>query len=223
MSFNTLGSKAWDFGGNTPVWLGKVRPVPFGGTLKKAYLIQNALYQAGMPVNLSADTNGEITPVVAFKVTTSSQPGSGTGDTITVRPCGGIVPSTDTVLMKLGTNFTTKGKAYKPSKVVRNASNPTLYDLSFTESQLGTLAEGDVLVEGASEGASVAPAAVPNGYLYNDICLNDIDVTDESACATGAVVKFHGEGLLIDRNPAGALLADKLQSLIPNVLLIKGV
>ena len=69
MSFNTLGSKAWDFGGNTPVWLGKVRPVPFGGTLKKAYLIQNALYQAGMPVNLSADTNGEITPVVAFKVT----------------------------------------------------------------------------------------------------------------------------------------------------------
>ena len=202
MSFNTLGSKAWDFGGNTPVWLGKVRPVPFGGTLKKAYLIQNALYQAGMPVNLSADTNGEITPVVAFKVTASSQPGSGTGDTITVRPCGGI---------------------YKPSKVARNASDPTLYDLSFTESQLGTLAEGDVLVEGASEGASVAPAAVPNGYLYNDICLNDIDVTDESACATGAVVKFHGEGLLIDRNPAGALLADRLQSLIPNVLLIKGV
>ena len=125
--------------------------------------------------------------------------------------------------MKLGTNFTTKGKAYKPSKVARNASDPTLYDLSFTESQLGTLAEGDVLVEGASEGASVAPAAVPNGYLYNDICLNDIDVTDESACATGAVVKFHGEGLLIDRNPAGALLADRLQSLIPNVLLIKGV
>ena len=77
MSFNTLGSKAWDFGGNTPVWLGKVRPVPLGGTLKKAYLIQNALYQAGMPVNLSADTNGEITPVVAFKVTASSQPGSG--------------------------------------------------------------------------------------------------------------------------------------------------
>ena len=72
MSFNTLGSKAWDFGGNTPVWLGKVRPVPFGGTLKKAYLIQNALYQAGMPVNLSADTNGEITPVVAFKVTAAA-------------------------------------------------------------------------------------------------------------------------------------------------------
>ena len=219
MSFNTLGSKAWDFGGNTPVWLGKVRPVPFGGTLKKAYLIQNALYQAGMPVNLS----GEITPVVAFKVTASSQPGSGTGDTITVRPCGNIVPSTDTVLMKLGADFTTAGAAYKPSKVVKNTSDPTLYDLSFTESQLGTIAVGDVLVEGASEGASIAPVAVPNGYLYNDICLNDIDVTDESACATGAVVKFHGEGLLIDRNPAGALLADRLQSLIPNVLLIKGV
>lgn len=223
MSFNTFGSKSWEFGGNVPVWLGKVRPVVFGGVLKKSYVTQNALYQAGTPAYLSADTNGEITPVLAFKVTESSQPGSGTGDTITVRPCGNIVPSTDTVLMKLGTDFTTAGAAYKPSKVVKNASDPTLYDLSFTESQLGTLAEGDVLVEGASEGASIAPVAVPNGYLYNDICLNDIDVTDESACATGAVIKFHGEGLLIDRNPAGALLADKLQSLIPNVLLIKGV
>ena len=125
--------------------------------------------------------------------------------------------------MKLGADFATAGAAYKPSKVVKNASDPTLYDLSFTDSQLGTIAENDVLVEGASEGASIAPAAVPNGYLYNDICLNDIDVTDESACATGAVVKFHGEGLLIDRNPAGALLADRLESLIPNVLLVKGV
>lgn len=223
MSFNTFGSKSWEFGGNVPVWLGKVRPVVFGGVLKKSYVTQNALYQAGTPVYLSADTNGEITPVLAFKVTASSQPGSGGADTITVRPCGNIVPSTDTVLMKIGANFTTKGKAYKPSKVVKNVSDPELYDLTFTESQLGTIAENDVLVEGASEGASIAPAAVPNGYLYNDICINDIDAGGSDACATGAVVRFHGEGLLIDRNPAGALLADKLQALIPNVLLFRGV
>lgn len=220
MSFNTYGTKSREIGGHVPVWLGMVRPVPFGGTLAAKYLKANAVYQAGSPVHLSADTNGEITPILAFAVASSDHAGSGT---ITVRPCGNVIPSTDTILMKVGASFTDTADAAKPTAVAVNASDPSLYDLTFTASALGTVSEGDVLVEAASEGASQSPVAVPNGYLYNDICTSDIDVASEGASATGAVVKFHGEGLMIDRSAAGAALADKLQSLIPNVLLVKGV
>jgi serine acetyltransferase len=61
----------------------------------------------------------------------------------------------------------------------------------------------------------------PNGYLYNDIWLGDIDVTDESAAATGAVVNHHPEGILIDRTPARGIAA-AMAAAVPYVQQING-
>lgn len=60
-----------------------------------------------------------------------------------------------------------------------------------------------------------------NGYLYNDVYMGDL----ETPMATGAVVDFHGEGLLIDRVPGRdqwALEASALKTSVPNVVLIEG-
>lgn len=59
-----------------------------------------------------------------------------------------------------------------------------------------------------------------NGYLYNDVYTGDL----QDAVATGAVVDFHGEGLLISRVPGRAqwsLETAALREAVPNVILIE--
>ena len=65
-----------------------------------------------------------------------------------------------------------------------------------------------------------------NGYLYNDIYSEDVN---SATPATGAIVKVHAEGLLIDRvhlAVSGEPLTDseieQLQAKIPGVLLVRG-
>lgn len=58
-------------------------------------------------------------------------------------------------------------------------------------------------------------ANVANGYLYNDIRREE--ATEE---ATGAIVMYHAEGLLIN-NTEYADWADELQAKIPGVLIVK--
>lgn len=215
MSFNTYGNKRWEVNSGIPVWCGKVRPVTLGGTLASEYVVEDALYRAGTPVHLSADTHGVITPLISFTVV------SGDGTTAVIRPNGGTLPYVGLVLTKLGASFSATGASYAITAVTASASEDNAYEVTFGTS-LGTLSKDDILVEGASEGASAAPKVTPNGYLYNDICTSDIDPALGNASATGAVVKFHGEGLLIDRT-SGAGMAELLQSLIPNVILVKGV
>lgn len=60
-----------------------------------------------------------------------------------------------------------------------------------------------------------ASAADANGYLYNDIRREvNTDV------ATGAIVIYHAEGMLIDNTEFGDW-ADELQAKIPGVLLVR--
>ena len=57
----------------------------------------------------------------------------------------------------------------------------------------------------------------PNGCLYNDVYVGTLGQND---AATGAIVMYHAEGLLIN-NTAFADTADELQAAIPNVYLVR--
>ena len=43
------------FGGNIPVWLGTVRPIPVGAVLEAEFIVDKALYRAGTPVQYNAE------------------------------------------------------------------------------------------------------------------------------------------------------------------------
>ena len=54
-SFNAYGQSANNFGGNIPVWLGTVRPIPVGAVLEAEFIQDKALYRAGTPVQYNAE------------------------------------------------------------------------------------------------------------------------------------------------------------------------
>lgn len=53
-SFNAYGQTAENFGGNTPVWLGTVKPIPMGAVLEDSFVKAGAIYRAGTPVEYNA-------------------------------------------------------------------------------------------------------------------------------------------------------------------------
>lgn len=53
-SFNAYGQSAENFGGNIPVWLGTVKPIPMGAVLEAEFVTEKALYRAGTPVQYNA-------------------------------------------------------------------------------------------------------------------------------------------------------------------------
>ena len=53
-SFNAYGQSATNLGGNIPVWLGTVRPIPVGAVLEAQFVTDKALYRAGTPVQYDA-------------------------------------------------------------------------------------------------------------------------------------------------------------------------
>ena len=54
-SFNAYGQTTKSFGGNIPVWLGTVRPIPVGAILEAEFIVDKALYRAGTPVQYNAE------------------------------------------------------------------------------------------------------------------------------------------------------------------------
>lgn len=56
-----------------------------------------------------------------------------------------------------------------------------------------------------------------NGYLYNDINLGDL----QNPKATGAVVMYHGEGLLVDFTPAKDIPDATLKAKVPGVDIVR--
>ena len=219
-TFNAFGSSAKDFGKvSKPVWLGTPKPHAVGGVLASAYAKAGAYYPAGTPVKLDA---GVITPAIMFEVTAFSA-GDGTSvtvDTITIKPfAGSALPAVGDFIMKLGANFTSTGKAAEVAGVTENAVTAGTYDVTVSHAAtVDTPSAGDVIVfsSAVAAGSSKSVAAVPNGYLYNDIYLGDLS----SPAASGAVIDFHGEGILIDLTP-GAACAAKLATAIPSVVQVK--
>lgn len=197
-SFNAFGSGAAEYGQlHTPVWLGVVSPVPVGGTLVEAFRKKGILIPAGAGVNLN---NKVITPLLTYVVKAVD-----TG-VITIDPKEyGYEPKVGDYLFKVSTSdFANNGTPVAITAVAANADDPKLLDVTVAVNA----AANDVVGLAFSNSA-----IVPNGYLYNDIFTGDLE---ENVNATGAVVMFHHEGILIDLTPCAGI-ADAMKKAVPGV------
>jgi len=226
-SFNAFGSEAKNVAqSHIPVWLGVVGPVPVGGTLDKTYARKGFLLGAGAPVNL---TDKIIKPFVGYEVVAYTGAGaSDTYDTIVVKPAvfGDVViaPAADDIVQKVGATFAATGaaRAVYSSTLITEGTNAGCYTVLIAKSaNLGSLTAGDVLTPSAgTAGASGKSIAVqPNGYLYNDIYFGALDgnANNFDLAATGAVVMYHHEGLLVELTPS-APVKDMMKAAVPGVL-----
>lgn len=216
-TYNVYDNSNAQVGGHVPIWLGKIRPIPVGGTLASAYAVAGAFYPAGTPMELK---NGIATPLKGFKVkayTTSSS-----NSIITVVPLfEGDAPKTSDFLQKVGANFDATGKAWNPDSIAVNQSDPEAFDITVATANIDVVAEGDLLAfsSATAEGSSKSLATKPNYYLYNDVAIDPtaIGVSKDNIQASVALVNFHGEGLLINRTPAAAVAA-QMKVAVPNVI-----
>jgi len=224
-SFNSFGSENLNVGqSHIPVWLGNVGPVPVGGTLAKEYAQSGFLLGAGAPVNL---TDKIITPFVSWSVISYTAGTTGNYDTIVIKPAvfGSveILPAVGDYLQALGTTFAATGKAAVVVAVTAlTGSDAGKYSFTVDKTaNLGSLSEGDIIVPSSAVAAGTGKsiAVQPNGYLYNDIYFGALDGTanDYTIAASGAVVKFHSEGLLVELTPASGVKA-QMAAAVPGVL-----
>ena len=230
-SFNAYGSNSKNIGqSHIPVWLGTVTPVPVGGTLVSAFLKKGLLLGAGFPVALA---NKEITPFIGWvvKAFTAGDGTTVTTDSIFIHPTvlGDVkmLPAVGDFIMKVGSSFSATGKAAEVTAVdlVTEGDNAGTYEVKVAHSAtVDTPSAGSVIAisSAVAAGSSKSLKVQPNGYLYNDIYLGDLDDSDaaisaKTIAASGAVVKFHAEGLLVELTPASAVKA-QMAAAVPNVL-----
>ena len=215
-SFNAFVQKNYTGNGSTPVWLGVVSPRPVGGVLVNAFHKAGLFLPAGTPVAYS-EANRTITPLVYFKV---NQYTSSTADTINVDACvygNEFLPAVGDAIMVVPSTFSGTGKAIAVTGVAKNFEGG--YDVTIAHQGTPPCQAGDYLVIAAEAGSSKAMAVVPNAYLYNDICINPTLNGEElvSVNASGSVVDFHAEGILINRTPAAAF-ATQMKAAVPGVM-----
>lgn len=195
-SFNAYGKSKLTFENhNVPVWLGVVTPVPVGGVLASAYAKAGAFFAAGTPVNLAG---GVLTPLVLFKVKSVS------GTSATVHCYSSILPAVGESVKTLSASGSA-GSANAITAVVDNGDGTAVLTLT-TATTANTI-------------LALNAEIVPNGYLYNDIEI-DANATEDIS-ATGAVVKAHIDGILIDRTPA-AEIATYMATKVPGVVQVNG-
>lgn len=201
-SFNAFGSKAANIGAPTPIWLGVVSPRPVGGVLATAFRKKGLRIPAGCGVNLAS---GVLTPFLTFEVKANT---AGTGTyVLTIDPSKyGYAPQVgDYVQLVDNSAFGSNGNAVAITAVAANATDASLLDITVNVNA----AAGKCIVLNFAN----SKIAAPNGYLYNDIYLGDLD----DANASGAVVDFHGEGILIDLTPCSVYKA-AMKAAVPTVV-----
>lgn len=211
-SFNAFVQKTKQGNNTTPVWLGVVSPRPVGGKLNAAFCKAGIFVPAGTPVNLDG---GILTPFYGWEVVSVDS----STHAITVKGNEyGIVPAENDCLVGVGSTFATTGAVAKVSSVVASGANLVI---TMTDDKLDSKTAGDVIVPSSATSAATSGGAIkyqPNGYLYNDIAIEVAKAgeTMTEVAATGAVVDFHGEGILINRTPA-APYAAQMKVAVPNV------
>lgn len=218
MSFNAFTQKVrGNAGQSVPVWLGVVSPRPVGGVLAEAFRKAGMLIPAGTPVCYD-EANGTITPFAAWKVVSVNS----STHAITVEGNAfGVLPAAGDYLGIVGATFATTGAAAAVSTVAAG-STAGQYVITMATSAIDGATAGQYIAWSSATSAGASGKSLanqPNGYLYNDICI-DPALAGESydyINASGAVVDFHGEGLLINRTP-GAAFAAQLKAAIPNVI-----
>lgn len=222
-SFNAFGSESLETSqSHIPVWLGVVGPVPVGGTLDKAYAKPGFLLGAGAPVNL---TDKIITPFIAWEVV--SMETVSTDDVIVIKPAefGGaeLVPAVGDFIQKVGASFAATGKAAAVTAVTAlTGDDAGKYEVKVLHSAtVDSLSEGDFIAISAATAAGSGKSlkAQPNGYLYNDIYFGNLggSAEDGTLAATGAVVMFHHDGLLVELTPS-APFKGAMKAAVPGVL-----
>ena len=221
-SFNAFGSESLETSqSHIPVWLGVVGPVPVGGTLDKAYAKPGFLLGAGAPVNL---TDKIITPFIAWEVVSTSTSDSNTIIKVKGAEFGGavIIPSTSDFVQKVGATFAATGKAAAVAAVeALTGDDAGNYNITVATANIDSVSQGDfiALSSAVAAGTGKSLKAQPNGYLYNDIYFGNLggSAEDGTLAATGAVVMFHHDGLLVELTPS-APFKDAMKAAVPGVL-----
>ena len=222
-SFNAFGSESLETSqSHIPVWLGVVGPVPVGGTLDKAYAKPGFLLGAGAPVNLADKI---ITPFIAWEVVSMTT--VSTDDVIVVKAAefGGaeLIPAVGDFIQKVGASFAATGKAAAVTAVTAlTGDDAGKYEVKVLHSAtVDSLSEGDFIAISAATAAGSGKSlkAQPNGYLYNDIYFGNLggSAEDGTLAATGAVVMFHHDGLLVELTTS-APFKDAMKAAVPGVL-----
>lgn len=217
-TFNAYVNGTAAKGGSIPVWLGVVSPRPVGGVLASAFAKAGMFIPAGTPVKLAS---GTLTPFVGWEVVSVDS----TNHAITVKadPTG-VLPAANDFLGIVGNTFDATGAAGKVSSVAAGATEGQ-YVITLTDGKLDGATEGQFIAFSSADAVATSGkslAVIPNGYLYNDIYIEEerLGVTFGEIAATGGVVDFHGEGLLIKRTGYAGLKA-QLKAAVPNVVLVE--
>lgn len=221
-SFNAFGSESLETNqSHIPVWLGVVGPVPVGGTLDKAFAKPGFLLGAGAPVNLSGKI---ITPFVAWEVVSNTASGSNSVIVVKAAEFGGveIAPAADDLVQKVGATFAATGKAAVVASVsALTGDDAGKYEITVVTANIDSVAAGDFIALSAATTAGTGKSLKnqPNGYLYNDIYFGNLggSANDYTLAATGAVVMYHHDGLLVELTPS-APFKDAMKAAVPGVL-----
>ncbi len=221
-SFNAFGSESLETSqSHIPVWLGVVGPVPVGGTLDKAYAKPGFLLGAGAPVNLADKI---ITPFIAWEVVSTSTSDSNTIIKVKGAEFGGavIIPSTSDFVQKVGATFAATGKAAAVAAVeALTGDDAGNYNITVATANIDSVSQGDFIALSAATAAGTGKSLKnqPNGYLYNDIYFGNLggSANDYTLAASGAVVMFHHDGLLVELTPS-APFKGAMKAAVPGVL-----
>lgn len=217
-SFNAFTQKVRaNAGQSVPVWLGVVSPRPVGGVLTAPFRKAGILIPAGTPVHFD-EAAGTIAPFAAWKVVSVNS----STHAITVEASAvDVLPVEGDYLGIVGATFATTGAAAAVSSVAAGSTEGQ-YVITMATAAIDGATAGQYIAWSSATSAGASGKSLanqPNAYLYNDICIAPAvaGVSYDYIAASGAVVDFHGEGLLINRTP-GAPFAAQLKVAIPNVI-----
>lgn len=174
-----------------PVWLEVKERKIAGGTFSLSGVAKGTIFAAGMPVRLDK-MGGTVTILPTFVVVGAV---SSSATTLVLKPQSGVAPAEGMIVGKM----TSAGVAAKA--VALGAATPLTgtdagkYQFTITANDLGTLADGDVLVIVSAAGANKA-AVLPNGLSWRQV------VVDSDNATKGTIAVVTKGQVLADRIPA---------------------
>lgn len=178
-------------GGTMPIWLEVKERKIAGGTFSLSGVAKGTIFPAGLPVYLPK-MGGTVTLLPTFKVVGAV---SSSATTLVLKPETNIIPASGMIVGKM----TSAGVAAKA--VALGAATPLTgtdagkYQFTITANDLGTLADGDILVIVSAAGANKA-AVLPNGLSWRQV------VVDSDNATYGTIAVVTKGQVLGDRIPA---------------------
>ena len=201
-AFFTPDSKQYP-GSVMPVWLEVKERKIAGGTFSLSGVAKGTIFAAGMPVRLDK-MGGTVTILPTFVVVGAV---SSSATTLVLKPQSGVAPAEGMIVGKM----TSAGVAAKA--VALGAATPLTgtdagkYQFTITANDLGTLADGDILVIVSASGANKA-AVLPNGLSWRQV------VVDSDKATYGTIAVVTKGQVLGDRIPA---MPDYYKAAMPGI------